>query len=199
MTTTIEKTTTRSRTLQMVQISMFSILMMIGANISSFLIIGGVPITLQTFFALLAGILLGSRTGAIAMLFYAFIGLVGLPVFANFSGGIDTLISPTFGFIVSYIFVAYVVGEIVRKLPSVKGFVIAALVGTAINYFIGTNWMYAAYKFWFEAPEGFTYKMAWAWMVVPLPKDIILAVFAGIFGSRLKPILFKSLKSNGWQ
>lgn len=199
MTTTIEKTTTRSRTLQMVQISMFSILMMIGANISSFLIIGGVPITLQTFFALLAGILLGSRTGAIAMLFYAFIGLVGLPVFAKFSGGIDTLISPTFGFIVSYIFVAYVVGEIVRKLPSVKGFVIAALVGTAINYFIGTNWMYAAYKFWFEAPEGFTYKMAWAWMVVPLPKDIILAVFAGIFGYRLKPILFKSLKSNGWQ
>lgn len=199
MTTTIEKTTTRSRTLQMVQISMFSILMMIGANISSFLIVGGVPITLQTFFALLAGILLGSRTGAIAMLFYAFIGLVGLPVFAKFSGGIDTLISPTFGFIVSYIIVAYVVGEIVRKLPSVKGFVIAALVGTAINYFIGTNWMYAAYKFWFEAPAGFTYKMAWAWMVVPLPKDIILAVFAGIFGYRLKPILFKSLKSNGWQ
>lgn len=189
MTTTIEKTTNHSRTLQMVQIAMFSVLMMIGANISSFLIIGGVPITLQTFFALLAGILLGSRTGAIAILFYAFIGLVGLPVFAQFSGGLDSLLSPTFGFIVSYVIVAYVVGEIVRKFPTVKGFVIAALVGTAINYFIGTNWMYAAYKFWFDAPAGFTYKMAWAWMVVPLPKDIILAVFAGIFGYRLKPII----------
>ncbi|MFC7686092.1 biotin transporter BioY [Ureibacillus sp. GCM10028918] len=196
MTTAIEKTTNHARTLQMVQIAMFSVLMMIGANISSFLIIGGVPITLQTFFALLAGILLGSRTGAIAMVFYAFIGLVGLPVFSQFSGGLDTIVSPTFGFIVSYIFVAYVVGEIVRKFPSVKGFVIAALVGTAINYVIGTNWMYAAYKFWFDAPSGFTYQMAWAWMVVPLPKDIILAVFAGIFGYRVKPILFKSLKSN---
>ncbi|WP_404427425.1 biotin transporter BioY [Ureibacillus chungkukjangi] len=189
MTTTVEKTTNYSRTLQMVQIAMFSVLMMIGANISSFLVIGGVPITLQTFFAILAGMILGSRTGLIAMLFYAFIGLAGLPVFAQFSGGIDSLISPTFGFIVSYFFVAYIVGEIVCKFPSVKGFIIAALVGTAINYVIGTNWMYAAYKFWFAAPEGFTYQMAWAWMVVPLPKDIILAIFAGIFGYRLKPIV----------
>ena len=191
MTTTIEKTTNHSRTLQMVQIAMFSVLMMIGANISSFLVIGGVPITLQTFFAILAGIILGSRTGSIAMMFYAFIGLAGLPVFAQFSGGIDSIISPTFGFIVSYIFVAYIVGEIVRKFPTVKGFVMAALVGTAINYLFGTNWMYAAYKFWFAAPPGFTYQMAWTWMLVPLPKDIILAIFAGIFGYRLKPIVQK--------
>ncbi len=191
MTTTTARTANHSRTLQMVQIAMFSVLMMIGANISAFLIIGGVPITLQTFFALLAGIILGSRTGAIAMLFYAFIGLVGLPVFSQFSGGLDSLAMPTFGFILSYIIVAYVVGEIVRKFPTVKGFVIAALVGTAINYIIGTNWMYAAYKLWFAAPTGFTYKMAWAWMVVPLPKDIILAVFAGVFGYRLKPIVQK--------
>lgn len=191
MSTTVAKTANHSRTLQMVQIAMFSVLMMIGANISSFLVIGGVPITLQTFFAILAGIILGSRTGAVAMIFYAFIGLVGLPVFSQFSGGIDSLAMPTFGFILSYIIVAYIVGAIIRKFPSVKGFVIAALVGTAINYIIGTNWMYAAYKLWFAAPSGFTYQMAWAWMVVPLPKDIILAVFAGVFGYRLKPIVQK--------
>lgn len=191
MTTTTARTTNHSRTLQMVQIAMFSVLMMIGANISSFLVIGGVPITLQTFFAILAGILLGSRTGAIAMLFYAVIGLAGLPVFAKFSGGIDSLLTPTFGFILSYIIVAYIVGEIVRKFPTTKGFVIAALVGTTINYLIGTNWMYAAYKLWFGAPSGFTYQVAWTWMVVPLPKDIILAIFAGIFGYRVKPIVQK--------
>lgn len=191
MSTTVAKTANHSRTLQMVQIAMFSVLMMIGANISSFLVIGGVPITLQTFFAILAGIILGSRTGAIAMLFYAFIGLVGLPVFSQFSGGIDSLAMPTFGFILSYIIVAYVVGVIVQKWPTVKGFVAAALIGTAINYVIGTNWMFAAYKLWFAAPSGFTYQMAWAWMVVPLPKDIILAVFAGVFGHRIKPVVQK--------
>jgi biotin transport system substrate-specific component len=193
-TTTTARTTNHSRTLQLIQIAMFAALMAIGANISSFLVVGGVPITLQTFFAVLAGILLGSRTGATAMLVYALIGLAGLPVFAKFSGGMDTLISPTFGFILSYVLVAYIVGEIVRKFPTRKGFVLAALVGTAINYSIGTNWMYAAYKLWFDAPAGFTYQMAWTWMLVPLPKDIILAVFAGMFGYRLKPIIQKYKK-----
>lgn len=193
MTTTTTRSTNHSRTLQLVHIAMFSALMAIGANISSFLIIGGVPITLQTFFAILAGILLGHRMGAVAMIVYAFIGLAGVPVFAGFSGGMDTVISPTFGFILSFIFIAYTAGLIAEKWPSKKGFVVAALAGTAVNYFIGTNWMYAAYKLWFAAPEGFTYQMAWAWMAVPLPKDLILAVLAGLFGYRLRPIIQKYL------
>lgn len=189
MTTTTTRTANHSKTLNLVHIAMFAALMAIGANISSFLVIGGVPITLQTFFAILAGLLLGSRMGAMSMLVYAFIGLAGVPVFAKFSGGMDTLISPTFGFILSFILVAYVVGLIAEKYPTRKGFVIAALVGFVINYVIGTNWMYAAYKLWFAAPEGFTYGMAWGWMMVPLPKDVILSVLAGIFGFRLKPII----------
>lgn len=193
MTTTTVRSTNHSRTLQLVHIALFAALMAIGANIASYLVIGGVPITLQTFFAILAGILLGSRKGAISMIVYALIGLAGVPVFAKFSGGMDTIISPTFGFILSFILVAYVVGLIVEKLPSKKAFVIAALVGMAVNYLFGTNWMFAAYKLWFAAPEGFTYKMAWAWMAVPLPKDLILAVLAGLFGFRLKPIIQKYL------
>ena len=188
---TATRSINHSRTLQLVQTAMFAALMMIGANISSFLIIGGVPITLQTFFAILAGMLLGKRQGAMAMLVYALIGLAGLPVFANFSGGLDTILSPTFGFILSFIFVAYIAGYIVEKYPSKVGFVVAGLAGLVFNYVFGTNWMYAAYKLWFSAPEGFSYKMAWAWMVVPLPKDLILAVLAGLFGYRLKPILQK--------
>jgi biotin transport system substrate-specific component len=188
---TATRSTNHSRTLQLVQTAMFAALMMIGANIASFLIIGGVPITLQTFFAILAGMLLGKRQGAIAMLVYALIGLAGLPVFAQFSGGLDTILSPSFGFILSFIFVAYITGYIVEKYPSKVGFVVAGLAGLVFNYVFGTNWMYAAYKLWFSAPEGFTYKMAWAWMVVPLPKDLILAVLAGLFGYRLKPILQK--------
>lgn len=190
---TATRSTNHTRTLQLVQTAMFAALMMVGANISAFLIIGGVPITLQTFFAILAGLLLGKRNGAIAMLVYALIGLAGLPVFAGFSGGFDTILSPTFGFIVSFILVAYFVGLIVEKYPTKVGFVLAALVGTAINYLFGTNWMYAAYKVWAAAPEGFTYQMAWAWMAVPLPKDLLLAVLAGLFGYRLRPVIQKYL------
>lgn len=193
MTTSVTRSSNHSRTLTLVHIAMFAALMAIGANISSFLIVGGVPITLQTFFAILAGILLGKRLGAASMIVYAAIGLAGVPVFAKFSGGMDTLISPTFGFILSYIFTAFAAGWIAEKIPSKKGFILAALIATAINYVFGTNWMYAAYKLWFAAPEGFSYGMAWAWMAVPLPKDVLLAVFAGLFGFRMQPIIKKYL------
>ena len=190
------------KTLDLTLASMFVGLMAIGANITSFvpfMVIGGVPITLQTFFAILAGTILGSRLGAISMTVYALVGLVGVPIFARFGAGFSTIISPTFGFILSFILTAYVVGKIVEKNRTLSAFVIASLIGLVINYVFGTNWMYFAYKFWAAAPEGFTYKMAWLWMVAPLPKDIILAVFAGMMGHRLERTVlskgnFKHLK-----
>ncbi|MFC5466025.1 biotin transporter BioY [Lederbergia graminis] len=170
-------------------VGMFVALMAIGANITSiapFMVVGGVPITLQTFFAILAGSILGKRLGAISMCVYAFVGLVGVPVFAKFSGGFTHLFSPTFGFIVSFIFTAYVTGLIIGKNRGLHTYIIASLLGMSINYLFGTNWMYFSYKFWAEAPEGFTYSLAWLWMIVPLPKDIALAVGAAIFAHRFE-------------
>ncbi|EDL62709.1 biotin transporter BioY, partial [Bacillus sp. SG-1] len=151
-----------------------------------------VPITLQTFFCVLAGLILGSRLGAISMTVYALVGLIGAPVFAQFSGGPGIIFKSTFGFILSYILAAYVVGKIAEKNPTKKGFIIAALVGMAVNYVFGTNWMYAALKLWAEAPEGFSYGMAWAWMLAPLPKDIILSVFAGAVAPRFLTAIRKN-------
>ncbi|WP_370221363.1 biotin transporter BioY [Cytobacillus sp.] len=181
------------RTIDLTLAGMFVALMAVGANITSFvpfLVIGGVPITLQTFFAILAGAILGSRLGAITMAVYAFAGLAGAPVFSKFGGGFATLLSPTFGFILSFILTAYVTGKLIEKKKSVPVYITAALIGMVINYVFGTNWMYMAYKLWFTAPEGFTYQMAWLWMAVPLPKDIILSVFAGLMAHRLEQRVF---------
>jgi biotin transport system substrate-specific component len=192
MTTATAKTKIGMSALSLVYSGMFAALMMIGANITAFapfLTVGGVPITLQTFFALLAGLILGSRLGAISMTVYMFVGLAGAPVFAKFSGGFGSIISPTFGFIISFIFVAYIVGKIVEKNGHLNSYIFAALVGCTINYMFGTNWMYFAYKLWAAAPDAFTYKIAWLWMVPPLPKDIFLSVLAGVFGHRMYKVL----------
>jgi biotin transport system substrate-specific component len=176
------------KTIDITLIGMFVALMAIGANITTifpFMVVGGVPITLQTFFCILAGALLGSRLGAIAMSVYVLVGLVGAPVFAQFKGGFATVVSPTFGFLLSFILVAYVTGLIIEKNGSKASYVIATLMGMAINYVVGTNLMFMAYKMWAAAPEGFTYSMAWGWMMVPLPKDIILAVCAGLIAPRI--------------
>ena len=190
------------RAIDLTLAAMFVALMAIGANISTiapFLHVGGVPITLQTFFAILAGAILGSRLGSIAMIVYMLVGLVGVPVFADFTGGLSIIIRPTFGFILSYIFAAFIIGKIVETNKSLPAFIIASLIGMAVNYLFGTNWMYFAYKLWGAAPEGFSYKMAWLWMVAPLPKDLILSILAGIMAHRLeKTVLskgqFKQLK-----
>ncbi|WP_338447787.1 biotin transporter BioY [Niallia oryzisoli] len=179
----------KGKTLELTLASMFIVLLAVGANITTiapFMVVGGVPITLQTFFAVLAGLVLGSRLGVITTSAYAFIGLIGIPVFAQFGAGLGMLFRPTFGFILSYILVAWVAGKIVEKKNTVAPFIMASLLATAINYVIGTNWMYFAYKMWADAPEGFSYGMAWLWMLAPLPKDIILAVFAGVMAHRLK-------------
>ncbi len=182
--------------LEITLVSLFVVLIAIGANITSiipFAVIGGVPITLQTFFAILAGLVLGSRLGVISTSVYALMGLIGLPVFARFSGGLGTLLSPTFGFILTFILAAYVCGKMVEGKQTVAPYIAAALTGTAINYILGTTWMYYVYRFWADAPKGFSYGMAWLWMLPPLPKDIILAFVAGVFAHRLRvSVLSKS-------
>lgn len=165
----------------MILASLFAALMGIGANITSllpFFVIAGVPITFQPVVSLLAGTLLGKKYGTLAMALYLFIGLAGIPVFARFSGGISAILSPTFGFLLAFILVAWIAGVITEKSKSFRSILVASLIGTVVVYIIGTNWLYLAYKFWFDAPEGFSYEMAWTIMMVPLPKDIALSILS---------------------
>lgn len=185
------------RVLDLTLIGMFVALMSIGANITAwapFLQIGGVPVTLQTFFCFLAGSLLGSRRGAITMIVYLFVGLAGVPVFAGFKGGLSTVLSPTFGFIISFIFTAYVTGKIIesRIKPTLMTFLIASIVGLVFNYMIGTNYMYFALSFFMDASNSVTYGGAWLVMLAYLPVDLLTIVAAALFAPRIYNILYKT-------
>src|SRR5699024_4784069 len=169
--------------------AMFVALTSIGANITSivtFLVVCGVPNTLQSYSVVLAGLVVCSRLLPFYMFVYMMLGLVVALVFVQFKGGMGMLLSPTFDFILSFILIAYVAGKIREINSSLPSYIAAALVAMAINYVFGTNWLYAAYQLWFEAPPEFSYKIAWLWMIAPLPKDIILTVAAGVFAYRLE-------------
>lgn len=187
--------TRRLTALDLAYAAMFAALMAVGANIAQFIPpIGGVPITLQTFVATLAGALLGRKIGALSMIIYTLVGLVGVPVFAKFTGGPAILVSPNFGFILTFIIMAYVIGLIVEKSkkPGLTIFLVACFIGVFINYFFGTTYMYYAYKLWTPAPQGVSlvsYKMAWTWMLVPMPKDILLTIVAAIISPRIYKVV----------
>ena len=53
----------------------------------------GVPITMQTFAVALAGFTLGIWQGSASVLIYLLLGLIGVPVFAGFSGGPGSFVS----------------------------------------------------------------------------------------------------------
>ncbi len=180
-----------SKVRNLVLSGLFAAFMAVGANISPFLVIGGVPVTLQLLFAILAGGLLGSRWGAFSMLAYMLIGLAGAPVFAQFKGGPASLLSPTFGFIISFIFVAYATGKMVGDRVNVakKHYFGAGILSIALNYLIGTNLMYLAFKFWAAAPTGFSYAVAWSWMAAYLPLDIVVTIVSLGVLARLRKAL----------
>ncbi len=69
-----------------------------------------VPITMQTFFVILSGSLIGPFWGAVSMVIYIFLGLIGLPVFAGGSG-LGIIVSPTFGYLLGFPVAAYFVGK----------------------------------------------------------------------------------------
>ncbi|MGN1090255.1 MAG: biotin transporter BioY [Huintestinicola sp.] len=80
-----------------------------------------VPITLQTLAAALCGYLLGKKWGTASIAVYILIGLVGVPVFAGFRGGVSVIAGVTGGFIWGFLPLAFLCGvgvDIKNKLAA---------------------------------------------------------------------------------
>lgn len=169
-------------------VGMFAALMAIGANITSwapFLQVAGVPLSMQPFFCILAGLLLGSRLGALSMIIYSLVGIAGAPVFAQFSGGISVIFQSTGGFILSYIVAAYAAGKIleVSKEKKLTVFMAASFVGIVLIYIVGTTYMWLALNVWLNAPMS--YGAAWGVMAWFIVKDVAFTVLGALLAPRI--------------
>jgi biotin transport system substrate-specific component len=96
-----------------------------------------VPFSLVPFAAVLAGSTLGPRLGAISVLVYIALGLLGLPIFASAPyGGPLYVLNPTFGYLPGMALAAYLAGYILKqqipwRLP------LAAVAATLALYLLG--------------------------------------------------------------
>ena len=100
--------------------------------------IGPVPISLGTLGIYLALYLLGWKRGTVSVLIYLLLGLVGLPVFSGFAGGLARLIGPTGGYLMGYLPMAWIAGALMDRLPGRVGVLVALGTGTAVLYICGT-------------------------------------------------------------
>lgn len=101
-----------------------------------------VPITLQTFFVLLSGTLLGPRYGPLSQILYLAVGLAGAPVFTH-GGGPAYVLQPTFGYLLSFPPAAYVVGKLLEPAPArTSEITVAAGLGVLLNLSLGAAVLY---------------------------------------------------------
>lgn len=122
---------------KMILASFFSGFTIVGAFLSIPML--PVPMSLQSLFVLLSGMVLGSRVGALSQFIYILIGLTGLPVFAGSRGGIGIILGPTGGFLLGFVFGSYTVGRCIEKISkaTVVTYFLSGLLGALIIYLFG--------------------------------------------------------------
>ena len=133
----------KMKTLDMAYIALFAVLMAVCSWIS---IPSVVPFTLQTFGVFVAVGVLGGKRGTLAVVLYLLMGVVGLPVFAGFSGGLGVLLGSTGGYIIGFVFSALVMW-LMERLPGTKTWMLALsmVLGLAVCYAFGTAWFLVVY------------------------------------------------------
>ena len=101
--------------------------------------LGTVTVTLALFSIALTAFFSGSKNAVISTAIYIAVGLSGLPVFSGFQGGVSAAVSPTGGFILSYVFVAAILGK-AAKTKKKSRIVFLCAVALAICYVCGACW-----------------------------------------------------------
>ncbi len=103
-----------------------------------------VPITGQTFAVLLVGTVLGTVRGALSMVLYAVVGVLGAPVFADHKSG-SLFALPSGGFIIGFVVAAALVGWLAQREwdRKVVGTIVSFAAGTIVMYAFGLPWLAA--------------------------------------------------------
>lgn len=146
----------------------------------------GVPITIQVFGIALVGTILGWKLGLFSTIVYILIGAVGVPVFANFRGGLEVLTGMTGGYILAWPVMAVLCGIRPPFADKKKNFiasVILSLIGLMIVEFIGAvQWSLLTDSMSLNAIIIYSF-------VAFIPKDIVITILAVIVGRQIqKPL-----------
>ncbi len=134
-----------------VLIALFTSLTAVGAYIA--VPVGPVPVVLQNFFVLLAGVLLGKSRGFAVVATYLILGALGLPIFHNGTGGLGIIFGPTGGYLLGYLPAVYLTGLIVERNKKSVWFLLSGLfAGAAVVYIVGVPWLKVSLKLsWVKA------------------------------------------------
>ncbi|WP_134500152.1 biotin transporter BioY [Microvirga pakistanensis] len=138
---------------------------------------GGVPITAQSLGVMLAGVLLGPRQGAAAVLLVIFVVALGAPILAGGRGGLGVFVGPTVGFLVGWLPGAFVAGLVFQALPQRLPVGVSAALAAFVG---GVLVIYAFGIAGLSMISGMSLAQAAMASLVFLPGDIVKAIATGV-------------------
>lgn len=149
------------------------------------------PITLQTFFVLLTGLVLPVKASTLATVTYMALGLIGLPIFSG-GGGLGYVLMPNFGFIIGFVVSSVIISFLVEKLikRNFLQYFAISLLGVAIIYITGILYFVLITNV-FNSND---YSAIWFFQTVFLPflpKEIICLTLASLTAYKLRPYITK--------
>ena len=170
-------------TRKLVAAGLFASLTAVGALLA--VPVDPVPFSLQVFFVLTAGVVLGPRYGFLSQLAYTLMGLVA-PVYAGGASGPGILFGPRGGYILGFMASALLIGLLTRNCTrGVRGYVqvtAAMLAGVAVIYGSGMLTLHLVLNFDFR--QAFL-----AGVLRFIPLDILKVLLAAPLALRLKEMV----------
>lgn len=137
------------------------------------------PLTLQTLFVVMAGLMLGAKLGMLSVCVYVFAGLIGLPVFTG------SALNPTFGYIVGFIPGAWLAGYIAERFrPCFMTWTLGAIAGIAVIYAFGIPYYWVMSKYYLGSELGAKTLLIY-FVLMPIPGDLAKSFAAGLAVQRL--------------
>lgn len=163
-------------TKELILCSIFAAIISILSQISIPLPFTTVPLTMQILAVAITGLILGSKLSTISVLIYLLLGCIGIPVFAQFSGGVGILFGPTGGYLLGLPLMVYIIGLAKDKSSSTIITFLSLIVGLISVYITGT--------LMFASITGNTIYQSILYCVAPFVLvDFIKLILAYIVGS----------------
>ncbi len=152
------------------------------------------PITLQTFFVLLTGLVLPVKASALTTVTYMALGLIGLPVFSG-GGGLGYILMPNFGFIIGFVVATITMSVISQNVKNTTFFnsLCISLLGVTIIYIIGILYFVIITNIYNKN----NYSAIWfiQTILLPfLPKEILIVCITSLTAYKMKPYTTKIIK-----
>jgi len=183
----------KNKLLSLTLVPVFTVLMCVSAQIM--IPVPVIPFTLQVTVAIISGLLLGSRLGFLSQALYLFMGLMGLPVFAGGGGGIGYVMRGSFGYLVGFLFCAFIGGFLAdiadrrtnRVQVSYIRILLISFAALLVCYTFGITYLYFLSNYYTGyAGTKYSFVTTLAYGALPfIGKDIVLCFLAAELTRRL--------------